>query len=44
MIYYRIEWEGGQFTSREWGEIVSHPQFTAGTLFEYIPGLGFVAI
>lgn len=44
MIYYRLEWQGGAFVSREWGEIVSHPQFTTGTLFEYVPGLGFVAI
>ncbi len=44
MHYYRLEWTGGQFTSRELSEILNHPQFTAGTLFEYIPGLGFVAI
>lgn len=44
MIYYRLEWPGGQFTSREWAAIASHPQFSAGTLFEYIPGLGFVAL
>lgn len=44
MSPYRLEWNGGYFQSWDWSEIQSHPQFLNGTVFEFIPDIGWIAI